>query len=100
MTPKPGRARAHVPLAIAAAVVVVLVIGVPFLLTPFVAGRLRAQANARGFDVRWQELAVELPLHVRVRGLEVERRETHSVFVRASRMDASVGLSWRLHPRV
>lgn len=101
MTPQLGRARALLPLVIAAALLVALVIALPLFLTPYVAGRLRAQASERGLEARWKELAVRLPMHLSVRGLEIDRREPRTPFVRADRIDASLGFrDWRLRPHV
>ncbi len=101
MTPQLGRARVPLPLVIAAALLVVIVLALPWLLTPFVAAQLRAQAHKRGLEASWQRLAVELPMHVTVRGLALDRREPQSPFVRADRVEASLGIrDWTLRPHV
>jgi hypothetical protein len=89
------------PLVLVAAVVVAVVLLLPLILTPIVAGRLRAEARARGADVRWQSLAFRLPMHVSVRGLEVDRAEPAAPLARIGRVEVSLGprgLSFR--PRI
>ena len=89
------------PVVIVAAVVVAIVLVVPWILTPIVASRLRAEVRARGGEARWQSLAFRLPLHVTVRGLEVDRREPAAPIARVGRVEVALGprgLSFR--PRI
>ncbi len=101
MTPRPGAARPLPPLAIALAALVVLVLALPWILTPIIGSRLKAEARARGCDVRWQSLAFRWPLRVAVRGLEVDRLEPRQALARASHVEASLGpRGLSLRPRV
>jgi hypothetical protein len=99
MAPRSGVRPLH--LVVAVAVLVVVLLALPGLLTPIIAGRLRAEARARDLDLRWSSLKFQLPMHVTVRDLEVVRRPSGAPFARFGRLDASLGpRAWSLRPRV
>ena len=78
MAPRSGVRPLH--LVVAVAVLVVVLLALPGLLTPIIAGRLRAEARARDLDLRWSSLKFQLPMHVTVRDLEVVRRPSGAPF--------------------
>ena len=73
----------------------------PMCVAPLVGAGLRAQAHARGFDAHWDRLAFAWPLRVELHGLTVTHTSTGAPFVRAARVQVSLGpRGFGLRPRI
>src|SRR6476661_5278596 len=73
----------------------------PMCVAPLVGAGLHAQAHARGFDAHWDRLAFAWPLRVELHGLTVMHTSTGAPFVRAARVQVSLGpRGFSLRPRI
>jgi len=83
------------------ALLLALVLALPWIATPLIGARLRAMAADRGYDVHWQTLSFRWPLGVEVRVLTVSRREGPGPELRAERVAVSLAPRLlRLRPRI
>src|SRR5438105_9610580 len=72
------------------AVLALLLIAAPSVLTPMAALRLRAAFGARGLDASWTTLDVRFPAHLVLRRLAVTDRVRRDTLFRAERMSVSL----------
>src|SRR5215472_1765658 len=88
-------------LAIAAAILLLLAIVVPFLITPWLGGRVHAFARARGLEASWNRLAFQWPATVVLRGISLRHASDGVVVFSADRAEASLApRSGSFKPRV
>jgi len=101
MTCPPRSWRSRRAWLIAGASLLVVLLVLPWLVTPIVSGGFRAAAAGRGLEARWKSLAFRWPLGLEVRGLELDRREPRAPVLRAERMTVAMAPAWlRIRPRV
>src|SRR5258706_10179156 len=101
MTPAaPLPSRVRLVLFACAALLAVAVL-MPGCIGPLVGAQLRAQAHARGLDAHWDRLTFAWPLRVELRRLVVTHANAAAPFVRAERVQVSLGpRGFHLRPRI
>jgi len=83
------------------ALLLALVLALPWYATPLIGARLRAMAADRGYDVRWDALRFRWPLGVEVSALAVSRRSGPGPELHAARVSVSLAPRFlRLRPRI
>jgi hypothetical protein len=88
-------------LVIAAAILLLIAIVLPVLLTPWLGGRVHAFARSRGLEASWNRLSFQWPATVVLRGISLRHGGTGVIVFSADRAEAALAPrlgSWR--PRV
>ena len=93
--------RARRVLLASGALVLVLLILLPWIAAPLIGARLRAMAADRGYDVSWHTLSFRWPLGAEVRALNVSKRSGPGLGLSAERVAVSLAPRFlRLRPRI
>src|SRR5580765_1428875 len=86
---------------VAAALLLLVAIFVPLLVTPWLGGRVHAFARARGLDASWNRLAFQWPATVVLRGILLRHGTDGAPVFSADRAEASLAPRLgSLRPRV